>query len=181
MRRKSGDDPERKQGASGNAPSTEIVPTSPGIGFSGRARRPLLAGVGSFVLGVMVSSACLQAQNVLPFEVSNPGHQKWSAEEASRIYAAACTLVARTIRPERPPLLHPKFVLVLGATDNEVVRTGPVAEIHLKSWDQGKFAEGVAILVAREVLQPADLRTIAQESLRTALASASVAELRGNR
>jgi len=179
MSRKNGD-VGRKQGASGNALGTEIVPPQPGIGFSRRARRPLLAGMVSLVLGVMLSSPCL-AQNGLPFAVSNPGHQKWSAEEASRIYDAACTLVARTIRPERPPLLHPKFVLVLGATDNEVVRTGPVAEIHLKSWDQGRFAEGVAILVAREVLQPADLRIIAQESLRTALASASVAELRGNR
>lgn len=139
------------------------------------------AAIAFLVLGFLANAACVPAQNAIPFEVSNPGHKKWSAEEATRIYDAACTLVARSIRPERPPALHPKFTLVLGATDNEVVRTGPEAEVHLKVWDANKFSEAVAILVAREVLQPAELRYIASESLRTATASTSVTELRGNR
>jgi hypothetical protein len=49
-------------------------------------------------------------ESTLPFEVSNPKHKKWPEAQAARIYTWACDLLARSIRPEKPPQLHPKFV-----------------------------------------------------------------------
>jgi hypothetical protein len=129
-----------------------------------------LVGLGSYA----------PAQDALPFAVSNPKHKKWSAEEAGRIYYSACDLLARTIRPEKPPRLHPKFLLVMGADDNELVRTDTAVEIHLKAWDPDKFAEGVVVAATRELLQGDDLTKIARQSVSSAQATVSVVDLRKN-
>jgi len=129
-------------------------------------------------LTILSSSASADA---LPFQVSNPKNKKWSQHEAGRIYESACTLVARTVRPERPPHLHPNFLLVLGTSDNEVVRTTPIAEIHLKAWDADKFAEAVVIMAAREVLHADDVTNIARQSVSSAHATISLTELKENR
>jgi hypothetical protein len=71
----------------------------------------------------------------VPFTVSNPKHKKWSSEEAGKIYYSACELLARTFRPEKPPRLHSRFLLVLGANDDQVLRTDTAVEIHLNSWE----------------------------------------------
>lgn len=123
-----------------------------------------------------VSSAF--AQEAVPFEVSNPKHKKWSSEEASKIYYSACDLLARTVRPEKPPRLHPRFVLVLGAETNQVLRTGAAVEIQLKSWDAEKFAEAMVLVAAREVLQVDDLMKIARQSVSSAEATVSADHLR---
>jgi len=60
---------------------------------------------------LLLTAVCGCAQNTLPFEVSNPSNKKWSPAEASRIYDSACDVLARTIRPEKPPHLRPKFRL----------------------------------------------------------------------
>jgi len=137
------------------------------------------------LLGAMPVRARAQqssaSQDSLPFVVSNPKNQKWPQVEANRIYDSACALVARTVRPERPPRLHPSFLLVLGASDNEVVRNGSAAEIHLKSWDSNKFAEAVVIMAARDVLHADDLASIARQSLASAHATVSLDELKANR
>jgi len=73
-----------------------------------------IVGLTSLAL-VLAFPTSVHAQDSLPFAVSNPKHQKWAMEEAGRIYMSACALVARAVRPERPPHLHPGFVLVLGA------------------------------------------------------------------
>jgi hypothetical protein len=132
------------------------------------------------LLAFGVSSAGF-AQELVPFKVSNPKNKKWSREEAIRVYQSACTLVARSVRPERPPHLHPNFVLVLGADDDEVVRTGPVPEIHLKLWNVNKFAEGVVIMAARDILQTDDLNSIARQSVSSAQATVTLEELKQNR
>jgi len=113
----------------------------------------------------------------LPFSVSNPKHKKWPADEAQRIYFAACERVARTIRPEKPPRLQPKFVLILGADDNEAVRIGNTSEIRLKEWNPGAFADAVVVMAAREVLDPRQLASLSREALVSAQASVSVADL----
>ena len=118
------------------------------------------------------------AQNALPFEVSNPKNKKWPTDEALRIYSSACSLVARTVRPERPPHLHPTFRLVLGTADDEVVRGNSMAEIHLKSWNSEKFAEAAVILAAREVLQGDDLIKIVRQTVSLANATVSLNDLR---
>ncbi len=120
------------------------------------------------------------AQESVPFEVSNPKHKKWSSEEAGKIYYFACDLLARTIRPEKPPRLHPRFVLVLGADANQVLRTGSAVEIQLKSWDADKFAEAMVLVAAREVLQVDDLMKIARQSVSSAEATVSADRLRQN-
>ena len=120
------------------------------------------------------------AQESVPFEVSNPKHKKWSSEEAGKIYYFACDLLARTIRPEKPPRLHPRFVLVLGADANQVLRTGSAVEIQLKSWDADKFAEAMVLVAAREVLQMDDLMKIARQSVSSAEATVSADRLRQN-
>src|SRR6266852_6409718 len=114
------------------------------------------------------------AQESSPFQVSNPKHKKWSSEEAGKIYYSACELLARTVRPEKPPHLHPRFLLVLGASNNEVLRTDSAVEIHLKSWDADKFAQAIVMVAAREVLQRDDLKKIAHQSVSFAQSTVSV-------
>lgn len=134
-------------------------------------------------LGVLLAilSCSSLAQTPLPFAVVNPHNKKWSAEEAQRIYLAACNLVARRIRPERPPKLRPRFLLVLGAGENEIVRNGAEAEVHLQSWNSARFAEAAVIMAAREVLQGEEVAGIAHDVLRSAGATVSVNELKQGR
>ena len=117
----------------------------------------------------------------VPFTVSNPKHKEWSSEEAGKIYYSACELLARTVRPEKPPRLHPRFLLVLGANDDQVLRTDTAVEIHLKSWDVDKFAEAMVMVAAREVLQREDLTKIARQSVSVAQSTVSVERLEHNR
>jgi hypothetical protein len=118
------------------------------------------------------------SQQAAPFAVSNPKHRKWPVDEATRIYFSACDRVARSIRPVNPPHLHPSFVLVLGAPDNETVRDGKVSEVRLKSWDPAAFAQAVVILAAREILSSDDVAHITRDALTYAQATASVSDLR---
>jgi len=118
------------------------------------------------------------AQTTLPFEVSNPKHLEWSTDEAERIYTSACELVARSIRPERPPRLTPKFVLVLGTQEDETLRDGPKAEVHLKMWNPARFAEAMVLMATREILKREDVSHLTRETLMAAGASVSVSELK---
>ena len=114
----------------------------------------------------------------LPFTVSNPKHKNWPIEEARRIYFAACDRVARAVRPEKPPTLLPKFVLVLGSDGNTAFRVGDVSEIRLKDWNPDAFSEAVVIMAARSILDPRELASLGREALVSAQASVSVSELR---
>ena len=116
------------------------------------------------ISALVLGSRC-SAQDSLPFQLSNPKHQTWSPEEASRIYLSACKLVARAIRPENPPQLHPKFVLVLGAQANETVRNGTVAEVHLRNWNPQDFAQAVVIMATREILQSEQMQHLTHDVL----------------
>jgi len=117
----------------------------------------------------------------LPFEVSNPKHLNWSSHEAERIYLSACELVARSIRPEKPPRLQPKFVLVLGTQADETIRNGAMAEVHLKKWSAPHFAEAVVLMATREILKSEDVMNLTRDTLLAAQASVSVSELRGKK
>lgn len=126
----------------------------------------------------LVAGTSYAAPPDLPFEVANTAHKKWSPDEAVRIYEAACTLVARSVNVERPPHLHPRFLLVLGSDADEIVRTDNRAEIHLKVWDPDKFAEAATIMATRDLIQRTDIRSIARQSVVSAHATTSVTELR---
>jgi hypothetical protein len=145
-------------------------------------------GIWGVVLCGLIGLFCVAAgsgQNVaqgsLPFEVSNPKHLKWPVAEAGRIYVSACELVARAVRPERPPRLQPKFVLVLGAGANQIVRNDGNSEIHLTKWDPGQFAEAMVVLTTREVVKNEDVRELARSALIAAEATVSVSELKEKR
>lgn len=147
-----------------------------------RARRRTAGRKVRFVVVVLCGLACLggksMAQAVVPFEVSNPKHLSWSVEEAGRIYASACQLVARSVRPEKPPQLQPRFVLVLGAKADQMVRAGGNSEIHLRKWDPARFAEAMVLLTLREAVKNEDVIRLARETLNAAESSISVNELR---
>jgi len=150
-----------------------------GFGPSRLLRR--IAGYACLMLLVAGFVSGAFAQDAVPFEVSNPKHKQWSSEQAGKIYYSACDLLARTVRPEKPPRLHPRFVLVLGAEANQVLRTGAAVEIQLKSWDAEKFAEAMVLVAAREVLPADDLMKIARQSVSSAEATVSVDHLRQSR
>lgn len=116
----------------------------------------------------------------LPFEVSNPKHKKWPELEASRIYTQACDLLARSIRPEHPPMLRPKFRLVLGADTDEFVRDAAVTEIHLKSWNPEKFAQGVVVVALRDLVPRPDLARLARLSVSLAGSTVDISEIQGH-
>jgi len=145
-------------------------------------RRSKAGRKAAFWVWVLCGLACLggrsRAQSAVPFEVSNPRHLNWSVEEAGRIYASACQLVARSVRPERPPQLQPKFLLVLGAKADEMVRSGRNSEIHLRKWDPERFAEAMVLMTLREVMKNEDVMQLARETLNAAESTVSVDELR---
>lgn len=114
----------------------------------------------------------------LPFEVVNPHHKKWPEAEAARIYNWACDLLARNIRPEKPPQLHPRFRLVLGTADDEFVRDSSMTEIRLKSWNPEKFAQGVVVVALRDLVPRSDMAKLAHESVSLASATIDVSEAR---
>lgn len=116
-----------------------------------------------FAGGVIVKAQIQTAP--LPFEVSNPKHKQWSPAEANRIYGSACQLLARTIRPDRPPDLHPRFLLVLGAKNNEFVRDGARVEVHLKNWQPEIFAQAVVNIAVRDLLRGDQLQQVAHQSV----------------
>ena len=127
---------------------------------------------------ILAARASAQTSPPLPFEVSNPKHLDWPTDEANRIYSSACELVARSIRPERPPRLAPKFVLVLGSDANETLRNGPTAEIHLKEWNPARFAEAMVLMATREILKNEDVMNLTRDTLMAAQATVTVSELK---
>jgi len=143
------------------------------------------AKVFSLLLSLPVLIAVLSspsfAQNAIPFDVSNPANKKWSADEAVRIYSSACDLLARTVRPEKPPELHPRFRLVLGAPADEFVRVGSDVQVRLKNWNPTKFAQAVVMVAARDLLQADDLAKIVHQSVALSHSTVSVSDLRGRR
>jgi hypothetical protein len=137
-----------------------------------RAQEPVVPADDSSIEAVASSN--------MPFEVSNPKHKKWPETEAGRIYTSACDLLARSIHPEHPPLLRPKFRVVLGAHSDEFVRDGALTELHLKSWDPEKFAQGVVVVALRELVSRPDLARIARLSVTLAGSTVDVSDLRSH-
>ncbi len=143
-----------------------------------RHRLQRIGAYGLLVVLVSFPSSTVFGQDSLPFEVSNPKNKRWPAIEASRIYFSACELVAREVRPERPPRLRPKFRMVLGADADQVVQKNGVSEIQLKSWDSEHFAQGVVFLAARDILKNETIGKLAHHALASTQATVSLTELR---
>jgi hypothetical protein len=136
----------------------------------------------AFFLAALCAFTCLGAESiaqvVVPFEVSNPKHLSWPVEEAGRIYDSACRLVARSVRTEQMPHPQPKFVLVLGAKADQMVRAGANSEIHLRKWDPARFAEAMVLLALRDAATNEDVLNLARQALNAAESTVSVSELR---
>ena len=120
----------------------------------------------------------IHAQTALPFEISNPKNKKWEASEAVRIYTWACDLLARTVRPEKPPQLHPSFRLVLGADNDEFVHQDSVFEIRLKSWNPDKFSQGVVLVAVSGLVRAEELNRVAHQSVSLANSTLDVRQVR---
>ena len=120
------------------------------------------------------------SSSTMPFEVSNPKRKKWPEADAERIYTSACDLLARSIRPEHPPQLRPKFRLVLGTDHDEFVRDGALEELHLRSWDPEKFAQGVVVVALRELVPRPDLARLARLSVTLAGSTVDLSDLRSH-
>jgi hypothetical protein len=129
------------------------------------------------VLALMLLSVGSLAQTALPFQVANPKHKQWPADEAARIYSSACELAARAIRPEQPPHLRPKFVLVLGADANETVRYGDVSELRLQKWESVKFAQAVVVMAIREVVPNDQIPGLVRSAVLSSQATVTAKEL----
>jgi len=131
-----------------------------------------------FFASSVASPAQTRTQNQpnLPFDVSNPQNKKWSPAEARRIYNSACQLLARTIRPDKPPALHPQFTLVLGAENDECLRDGAHVEVHLRSWQPEIFAQAVVAIAVRDLLQGDQLQKVAHQSVVLANSTVDVHE-----
>lgn len=137
---------------------------------------PRLGFVVTSVIGFAQTQKPVQSN--LPFEISNPQNKKWEPAEARRIYNAACQLLARTIRPDKPPELHPTFRLVLGTENDEFVRDGAHVEVHLRRWQPEIFAQAVVAIAVRDLLQGDQLQKVAHESVLLANATVSARDLR---
>jgi len=121
-----------------------------------------------------------QTQQTAMFDVDNPKNQRWYPAEARKIYTSTCDLVARSIRPDKPPHLEPRFRLVLGTKKNEFIRNGRGNELRLKSWDPEWFAQGVALGAIHDMLANDELARIAHQSVVLADSTVDVRELRGH-
>jgi hypothetical protein len=118
----------------------------------------------AMLLAAVFSGSAL-AQSDSPFAVQNQKKKNFPAAEAARIYEAVCVVVAREVRPEHPPLLQPRFTLVLGADRDELVQQNQVAELHLTSWDREKFAQALVVLAVREILKADSVPTLSRRAL----------------
>jgi hypothetical protein len=139
----------------------------------------ILRTVACLLVAAALAPCVCRAQSAeLPFQVSNPKHKKWPADEAAKIYTSACEMAARAIRPEKPPQLHPKFVLVLGASGDEAVRYGETSELRLKNWDPARFAQAVLVFAVRDVLSSQQMTGIVRNIVLSSQASISVDQLK---
>jgi hypothetical protein len=141
---------------------------------------PTAVGLSLFLVILALAGNCA-AQIPLPFQVSNPKHEKWPQEEAVKIYFSACDQAARAVRPEKPPQLHPNFVLVLGTSKDETVRYDDIAEVHLKNWKPESFAEAVVLMAIREVLSRDKVADVVRSVVLSSRSSVSVEELKQHR
>ena len=128
-----------------------------------------------FLTAVFSSSAFAQGDS--PFAIRNQKNKKFPVSEASRIYEAVCVVVGREVRPEHPPLLQPRFTLVLGAEKDELIQQNQVAELHLTDWSREKFAQGVVVLAMHEVLKADSVPMLSKRALAWTDAVVPMAEL----
>jgi hypothetical protein len=124
-----------------------------------------IAVIAVLIASVLSGAALAQSENRGPFDVQNQKNKKFPATEAARIYEAVCVVVAREVRPEHPPLLQPRFTLVIGADKDELVQENQVAKVNLTSWDREKFAQAVVVLAAREILKINSVPTLSRRAL----------------
>jgi hypothetical protein len=157
--------------------STDPRAPKRGFVFHKRILRAVSVTLCVGLAAILLSIGCL-AQTNFPFQVANPKHQPWPADEAARIYESACELAARAIRPEQPPRLRPKFILVLGANNNETVRYGEMSELRLKKWEPAKFAQAVVVMAVREVLPGDQIANMVRTAVLSSQATISAKDLR---
>ena len=130
------------------------------------------------ILFVAISIPAL-AQAPELFEVSNPKHVHFDAQEAVKSYLQAVS----EVETEYHLLQHvtPKFVLVLGVDQNCIVwangKMSQASEIRLKRWDPRIFRQGVITLSINELMRPENVIRLEQRIERIEQASVDVRNL----
>lgn len=99
-----------------------------------------------FAIVVLAIGSGCSAQTLVT--VRGKGAQKWPAEEADKLYLAACSSVERDWGGDR--VLRPKVTVVLGAVRNEASLQD--REIRLATWDPYLFAQGVVVFAFQDLL-----------------------------
>ena len=131
----------------------------------------------SFLLFAISIPALAQAPEL--FEVSNPKHLHFDAQEAVKSYLQAVS----EVETEYHLLQHvnPKFALVLGGDQNCIVwakgKMSQPSEIHLRHWDARIFRQGVITLSINELLRPDNVIRLEQRIERIEQASVDVRNL----
>jgi hypothetical protein len=66
---------------------------------------------------------------------------------------------------------------VLGSGEDAFVRDQGIPELHLKSWNSEKFAQGVVVVALRDLVPRSDLARLARQSVSLAGATLDAREI----
>jgi hypothetical protein len=106
--------------------------------------------------------------------ILNPNHEKFSAEQAEKVYLRVCEAVQKEF--SRPLAVHPHLTLRLGAGEN--VLRYPTREILLKKWDEYRFADAVVDLVLFDMVPRDERVKLGNIAVTAARSTVSVCELK---
>jgi hypothetical protein len=106
--------------------------------------------------------------------VVNPNREKIPLEEAEKVYLRVCEAIEKEFH--RPEPIRPRLILRLGASDN--VLRYPMGEIHLRKWDQYRFADGVLDLAMHSMLPPEEKIRLSNTAVNEAGSTVNVCELK---
>jgi len=97
--------------------------------------------------------------------------------EAQTIYLSACRVVEQEFSRTSP--IRPRLTLLLGADGDRVYY--PKREVQLKKWDKYKFAEGVVMLAAEDLLPQEKRSSLSKLAVLTADSTVDVSEFKRGR
>ena len=123
-------------------------------------------------ISVFILASASFAQDA--FDVVTTGRQRWPADDAHRIYLAACTTVEREFSSRHA--IRPRFTLILGATANLVGRDQ--REIRLEKWNPYLFAQGVVELAFEDLMTSDEWLAISKRAVTLADSTVDVGRLR---
>jgi hypothetical protein len=111
------------------------------------------------------------------FTIHSARNQTAPYGEAQTIYLSACRVVEQEFSRTEP--IRPRVTLLLGSDGDRVYY--PKREIQLKKWDKYRFAEGVVMLAAEDMLPQEKKSSLSKLAVLTADSTVDVSELKRSR